>query len=75
VRENTCERIYFLFYRKGNEKHELGTVFLCIRECQQLRFTNQELRVEFVSDRMSYIILRGCWCHIIVLNVSCSNRR
>jgi hypothetical protein len=25
-------------------------------------------RVEFVSDRMSYIILRGCWCHI-VLNV------
>jgi hypothetical protein len=26
-------------------------------------------RVEFVSDRMLYIILRGCWCHIIVLNV------
>jgi hypothetical protein len=26
-------------------------------------------RVKFVSDRMSYIILRGCWCHIIVLNV------
>jgi hypothetical protein len=26
-------------------------------------------RVEFVSDRMSYIILKGCWCHIIVLNV------
>jgi hypothetical protein len=25
--------------------------------------------VEFVSDRMSYIILRGRWCHIIVLNV------
>jgi hypothetical protein len=25
-------------------------------------------RVEFVTDRMSYIILRGCWCHIIVLN-------
>jgi hypothetical protein len=25
-------------------------------------------RVEFVSDRMSYIILRGRWCHIIVLN-------
>jgi hypothetical protein len=25
--------------------------------------------VEFVTDRMSYIILRGCWCHIIVLNV------
>jgi hypothetical protein len=26
-------------------------------------------RVEFVSDRMSYIILRGRWFHIIVLNV------
>jgi hypothetical protein len=26
-------------------------------------------RVKFVSDRMSYIILRGCWCPIIILNV------
>jgi hypothetical protein len=26
-------------------------------------------RVEFVSDRMSYTILRGRWCDIIVLNV------
>jgi hypothetical protein len=26
-------------------------------------------RVEFVSDRMSYIKLRGHWCNIIVLNV------
>jgi hypothetical protein len=26
-------------------------------------------RVEFVSDRMSHIILRGRWCNIIVLNV------
>jgi hypothetical protein len=26
-------------------------------------------RFEFVSDKMSYIILRGRWCHIIVLNV------
>jgi hypothetical protein len=26
-------------------------------------------RIEFVSDRMSYLILRGRWCHIIVLNV------
>jgi hypothetical protein len=26
-------------------------------------------RVEFVSNRISYIILRGRWCHIIVLNV------
>jgi hypothetical protein len=26
-------------------------------------------RVEFVSDRISYIILRDCWCHIIALNI------
>ena len=26
-------------------------------------------RVEFVSDRMSYIVLRCRWCNIIVLNV------
>jgi endonuclease/exonuclease/phosphatase family metal-dependent hydrolase len=25
-------------------------------------------KVEFVSDRMSYIVLRGRWCNIIVLN-------
>ena len=26
-------------------------------------------RVEFVSDRVSYIVMRGRWCYIIVLNV------
>ena len=30
-------------------------------------------RVEFVSDRVSYIVLRGCWCNIIVLNVHAPN--
>jgi hypothetical protein len=25
--------------------------------------------VEFVSDRISYIILRGHWCDVIVLNI------
>ena len=25
--------------------------------------------LEFVSDRMSYIVLRGRWCNIILLNV------
>jgi hypothetical protein len=27
------------------------------------------MRVEFFSDRVSYIVLRGRWCNIIVLNV------
>jgi exonuclease III len=30
-------------------------------------------RVEFVSDRMPYIIIRGRWCNIVVLNVHAPN--
>ena len=48
---------------KKNENHQLGTGFLNTTEkCQQVR-------VEFVSDRVSYMVLRGRWCNIIVLNV------
>jgi hypothetical protein len=35
----------------------------------QNRIISAVKRVKFVSDRMSYIILRGRWYHIIVLNV------
>jgi hypothetical protein len=33
------------------------------------RITSAVKRVEFVTDKTSYIILRGHWCDIIVLNV------
>jgi hypothetical protein len=33
------------------------------------RIVSAVKRVEFVSDRVSYIVLRGCWCDIIFLNV------
>jgi hypothetical protein len=33
------------------------------------RIISAARRVEFVSDRMSYIILRGHWCSIIVVNM------
>src|SRR5215468_1335688 len=41
---------------------------------EQVFFVHQRIasavkRVEFVSDRISYIVLRGRWCNIIILNV------
>jgi exonuclease III len=52
------------FYRQGNGDHQLGTGFFVHK-----RIISAVRRVEFISDRMSYIILRGHWCNIIVLNV------
>jgi hypothetical protein len=42
--------VYTFFYKKRNETHRLGKVFFVMSAVK---------RVEFVSDRMVYIILRG----------------
>jgi hypothetical protein len=28
-----------------------------------------QLSVDFESDRVLYIVMRGCWCNIIILNL------
>ena len=55
---------YNIFYGRENENHQLETGYFV----QQI-LVSAVKRVEFVSDRMSYIVLRGRWCNIIVLNV------
>jgi len=53
---------YILFYGNGNENYNWRQDYLYTTEqYQQLR--------EFISDRVSYLVLRGHWCNIIVLNV------
>jgi len=55
---------YNFFYGKGNKNHEVETGFFVHH-----RTVSTMKRVEFVSDRMSYIVLSGHWCNITVLNV------
>jgi len=54
--------LYF-FSGKGNEHYQLGTEFILHHGV-----VLAVIRVEFVSDIISYIVLRGRWCNIIVLN-------
>jgi hypothetical protein len=54
---------YTFLYGKGNENHQLGTRFFVHQ-----RIVPAVKKVELVSDRMSFVVLRGRWCNIIFLN-------
>jgi hypothetical protein len=51
----------------GNKPTTDGRLFLRVNSITQ-RILPSVKKVEFISDRMSYIVLRGRWCNIIVLN-------
>jgi hypothetical protein len=61
---NITSLCVIFFYGKGNENHQLGTGFFVHQ-----KITSAVKSMEFVSNRLSYIVLRGRWCNIIVLNV------
>jgi hypothetical protein len=54
---------YNFYCGNGNENHRLGTGFFVHHS-----IISAVKRAEFISDWMSYIVLIGHWC-IIVLNV------
>jgi len=54
---------YTFLYGDGNKNHQLGIEFL------HRRIESTFKTGEFASNRMSHIMLRGCWCDIIFMNV------
>ena len=56
-------RLYFFQWKRNSKSSVCNKIFVNQRRASAVK------RLEFVSDRVSYIVLRGRWCNIIVLNV------
>jgi len=57
-------RGFYFFYGKGNKNHHLGIGFFVYQS------TSSAVKsIQFITGRMSYIVVRGHWHNIILLNV------
>ncbi|KAJ4430447.1 hypothetical protein ANN_22663 [Periplaneta americana] len=54
---------YLLYYEEGNNNHQLGTGFFVHK-----RIKSAVKKVEFISDRLSHLVLKSRWCDIILIN-------
>jgi len=62
-KEHCKSREVFIFLNGKGKISSIGNrIFVHHRIVSSIK------RVGFVSDRMSYIVLRGRWCNIVVLN-------
>ena len=60
----------YYYYGKGNYNRQLESVFSV-----HYRILSAGKRVKFVSDRMSYIVMRGRWCNIVILNQQATSEK
>jgi hypothetical protein len=65
---HTKSRGLKLFIRRSKGKTSIGN-----RIFVHHRILSAVKRVRFVSDRMRYIVLRGRWCNIILINVNATS--
>ena len=65
-RGHSKTRGLYFFLWKGKRNSSIGN-----RAFVHHRILSAVKIVESVSDRMSYIVLRGCWCNTIFFEYAC----